>query len=280
MKIIESKKVLERQSLRVKCLKLFLIFIFSLFTVHYLLFTTAYAAHPLVTDDTGTQGKGKFQIEAQSELVFDKFKEDGIEVKTRAGQLQSVLTYGLLDNVDIALAVPYLWGKIKEDGQTVYDEKGISDLSIEAKWRFYELENGLSFAFKPAITLPTGDDKKGLGAGKATYGITFITTKELKPWTLHFNLGYTHNDNKLDERKELWKVSAATELEIAKNFKLLGEIGAEKNPDKLSSTNPVFATAGLIYSVTENFDINFGIRGGINKPADDMVVLAGIALRF
>ena len=46
----------------IRALKLFLIFVFSLFTIHYSLSTSSYAAHPLVTDDTGTQGKGKFQV--------------------------------------------------------------------------------------------------------------------------------------------------------------------------------------------------------------------------
>jgi len=33
--------------------------------------TAAFAAHPLITDDTGTQGKGKFQLEVNSELNYD-----------------------------------------------------------------------------------------------------------------------------------------------------------------------------------------------------------------
>lgn len=28
---------------------------------------TAFAAHPLITDDTGTQGQGKFQLEVNGE---------------------------------------------------------------------------------------------------------------------------------------------------------------------------------------------------------------------
>ncbi|MCX8070792.1 MAG: transporter [Thermodesulfovibrionales bacterium] len=248
----------------------------------YLLFLSsfAYAAHPLSTDDTGTQGKGKFQIEAQSEFVFDKTTDDGIETKTRAGQYQGVFTYGLLENLDIVLGIPYIWGKVKEDGVIVYDEKGISDLSIEAKWRFYEIEDGFSFAIKPNISVPTGDYKKGLGAGKATYGITFITTKEFKPFAVHLNLGYTFNDNKLDERKNIWRASVASEVEVIKPLRLVAEIGLQKNPDKLSKTNPAFATGGLIFSVAENFDLDFGIRAGLNKAEADMAVLAGIALRF
>lgn len=241
----------------------------------------SYAAHPLITDDTGTQGKGKFQLEAQSEFVFDKFKEDAVEIKTTVGQLQGVLTYGILENLDLVLTVPYVWAKVKEDGLTAYDERGISDLSFEAKWRFWELQDSsLSFALKPTITIPTGDDKKGLGSGRATYGITFITTKEFKPLALHLNLGYTYNDNKLDERKDLWKLSTALEAEVIKDLKLVTEIGVQKNPDRQSKTNPAFVTGGLIYSVTDNLDLDFGIRAGLNRVEPDMTILAGVTLRF
>lgn len=240
----------------------------------------SFAAHPLTTDDTGTQGKGKFQIEAQSEFIFDKKTEVDVEVKTRAGQYQGVLTYGLLDNLDIVFGIPYIWGKVKEDGVTVYDEKGISDLSVEAKWRFLELDDGFSFALKPTVTLPTGDNKKGLGAGKTTYGITFITTKEMKPFAVHLNLGYTYNDNKLDERKDIWRASIASEVEIIKALRLVIEAGLQKNPNKLSETNPVFATGGVIYSLAENLDMDFGVRAGLNRAEADVTVLGGLTFRF
>lgn len=51
---------------------LFLVFVFSLFTFHYILSSASFAAHPHITDDTGTQGKGKFQLEVNSEFAYDK----------------------------------------------------------------------------------------------------------------------------------------------------------------------------------------------------------------
>ncbi|MDI6762198.1 MAG: transporter [Thermodesulfobacteriota bacterium] len=51
----------------------------------------------------------------------------------------------------------------KRDGEQA--ERGLSDFSFGLKWRFYEIE-GFSFALKPGITLPTGNEKKGLGTGR------------------------------------------------------------------------------------------------------------------
>ncbi len=39
----------------------------------------------------------------------------------------------------------------------------------------------------------------------------FITTKEVGPWTFHINFGYMRNENKLDERKDIWYIFVSDE---------------------------------------------------------------------
>jgi hypothetical protein len=63
----------------------------------------SHAAHPLVTDDTGTQGKGDFQIELNYE--FDH--EDSGGVKEDLHQIESVLSYGIMDSLDFMVGIPY-----------------------------------------------------------------------------------------------------------------------------------------------------------------------------
>lgn len=244
----------------------------------------AFAAHPLITDDTGTQGKGKFQLEVNGEFNHDRETEEGITTKETRGEVVTALSYGITDNIDVVLGTPYQWFKIKEDGEVTSKENGISDISLELKWRFFE-KDGLSFALKPGITLPTGDEEKGLGNGRASYGLIFITTKEMDPWAFHLNLGYTHNEYKLQEdkdanRRNIWQVSLASEVEVVKNLKAVANIGMERNPDKSSNTHPAFILGGVIYSITENFDVDLGVKGGLNKPETDLTILAGIAMRF
>ncbi|MBM4128609.1 MAG: transporter [Nitrospira sp.] len=235
---------------------------------------SSYAAHPLVTDDTGTQGKGKFQLEITGEYGHDD--EEGVKEKTT--EIGATLTYGIVDTVDIILGIPYQHIRTKDSGTTTTDD-GLSDVSLELKWRFFEKE-GLSFALKPGITFPTGDDEKGLGTGKVGHSLYLITTKEAKPWAFHVNLGYIRNENKLDEREDLWHASFASEVEVLKNLKVVADIGIERNPDKRSNTHPAFILGGLIYSVTEYCDLDAGIKGGLNKTEVDYALLAGITLRF
>jgi hypothetical protein len=252
-----SKKMCSRKVVSI------LIVCFALFHA-----TAAFAAHPLITDDTGTQGKGKFQIEVNAEHASDSGNTETA--------LGATLSAGLMDNLDIVIGSPYVFLSEKDETGHRYHEDGISDLSLALKWRFYEHE-GLSFALKPGMTLATGDEDKGLGDGKPTYSLFLITTKELEPFTLHLNLGYIANRK---EVRDIWHYSLAAEYAATKSLKIVGNVGGETNPDRTSSVHPLFALGGLIYKVTDSFDIDFGVKAGLNKAEPDYTLMAGMAFRF
>lgn len=236
---------------------------------------SAFAAHPLITDDTGTQGKGRFQVEVNGEQTHDRDRK----IKTTTTQLASTLTYGITEPLDLVLTLPYQHLKTDgAEGETI-KTNGISDLTLDLKWRFHE-KDGLSFALKPGITIPTGDDTKGLGAERATYRLFFIGTKEAKPWTFHVNLGYIRNQNSHNARENLLHASLATAAEIENGLKIVVNIGIESDADRSSHNHPAFVLAGLIYALSESFEIDCGIKGGITKPESDYSVLAGITYRY
>jgi hypothetical protein len=240
----------------------------------------SFAAHPLITDDALTVGEGKAQLEVTGEYGYDE--NEGVTV--RAIDIEATVTYGLLNNLDIVCGIPMHHIKTKIDA-TPFDsggkttEDGLGDISLEAKWKFFE-GRPLSFALKPCLTVPTGDHEKGMGAGKVTYGAYFISTGEFNPWAVHFNLGYTENRSKLDERKGIWHASIAGEFAMDERLKLVANIGSEKNTDKASSINPAFALGGLIYTVQKNLDVDCGVKIGLNTPETDIATLAGITWHF
>jgi len=236
--------------------------------------TLAFAAHPLVTDDAGTSGKGKAQLELNGEYGHDK--DAGVTSKTIGGAAS--VTYGLTESLDLVAGVPYLHVRNMEDA-TSSTENGLSDISLEMKWRFYEHED-LSLAIKPGLTLPTGDEEKGLGAGKAAYSLFFIASKELAPWAFHLNLGYIRNENTLDEGKNIWHASLASTLAISDQLTIVANLGIESNPDKLAGTDPAFILGGLVYALSETVDLDCGIKYGLNDPETDYTLLAGLTLKF
>jgi hypothetical protein len=233
----------------------------------------AFASHPLITDDAFTQGKGKFQFELNGE---SSHKNEGCVVEDEA-EIAAILTYGINDQIDVILGIPYNF--IREKNSETRTNNGFSDTAVALKWRFYE-KGGLSLALKPGVTLPTGNDEKELGSGRATYSIFFIATKEIALFAFHLNLGYKRNENKVDEREDLWHASIAGELKISKDLKVVANIGMEKNPDRSSSIDNAFLIGGIIYSMRENLDVDFGVKSWLNKLDTDYSVLAGLTWRF
>lgn len=252
---------------------------YLMFVVILLLHSAVWAAHPLITDDTGTQGAGKFQLEINGQYDYEKENGAGVTMEERGAEIGSTLSYGILDHIDIVIGAPYQWFKARQNGAVVADEHGISDASIELKWRFYEKE-GLGLAFKPGVGFPTGDEKKELGSGKTGYHLFFIGSKEATSWSLHANIGYICNENKLDEKKDIWHTSIAATYEIVNDLKIVGNIGTENNPDITANNDPAFLILGAIYSLEENLDIDAGVKFGLTSSETDLSLMAGMALRF
>lgn len=225
-----------------------------------LLASSAQAAHPLITDDTGTQGKGGWQLEVNGERT----RNDDV----RATQSAAVLSYGALDNADLQLGLPYL------------RHQGRLDLAIDWKWRFFE-QGALSLGLKPGVTLPTGDESRGLGAGRATWGSLLILSYEPEgAFAFHAHVGYRRNRNALGQRESLGQLSGAVLFKPVENLKLLLDLSRDTNPDAASRTAIRQAVVGAIWSPSKNVDLDLGIRRGNGAAPADRALLAGVTLRW
>jgi hypothetical protein len=244
----------------------------NVFALCFLLFTlcfisNAHAMHPLISDDAGTTGTGKFNLELNTEYANDNGDSET--------QIAATLSAGVRENIDLVVSVPYLFTRTDEGDEALRDN-GLSDITLELKWRFYE-KDGFSFAIKPGIILPTGDEDKGFGDGKASYSLHFLTSKELDPVTLHLDLGYIKNRKEL---RDVWHYSLAAEYAVSKPFTLVANIGGETNPDRESGLDPLFILGGMLYKINENVSVDLGLRTGLNKAEADYTVLAGIIIDF
>ena len=234
----------------------------------------AYALHPLNTDDTGTEGKGRWKAEVLGKCTHNE--ADGI-VKA-VSQIKAVVTIGVAENIDIEAGQPYKFKRTDDNG-AVSKTNGIADTAIELKWRFYE-RNRLSFALRPMLTFPAGNAEKGSSTGKVTSGLFLLATKGLDQWAFHANAGYMRNANTADDRTDIWNLSAAAEYKIAQGLKVAGEAGIYSNNDKASGIQPVYTTAAVLYYPVKNIRLDLGLRIGLNKAEPDYTVLPGIAFKF
>jgi len=255
-------------------IKKYTLILFSLFFS-----VPVFATAPLITDDTGTQGKGKFQVELDYAVEA---------TKSNSGQeLYTTFSWGVADNVDVIVGIPYNWHPFTEEGRPIAIQKGIGDTAVEIKWRFFESspQNGLSFALKSGVSLPTGDAEKGLGNGDVSKEVMMIATKEWQHGAFHCDVGYVHNTYSLEEENEvlrhhLWHASVAAEVRMMKNLRSVVDIGIDTSTVTTSETHPVYVIGGLVYSVTDSFDVDFGVKGGLNNTAPVTTVLVGVTSKF
>ena len=153
-----------------------------------------FAAHPLITEDTATQGRGNGQLELTAEYGHD----EAADASEDALDLATVLTYGLRDNLDVLLMLPYSRADTLVNGAatTVH---GLGDVGLDAKWRFLDAGR-LGMALKTGVTFATGDDAHNLGAGKSNVSANLVTSYEVAQWGYYLHLGQLRNRNVHGER--------------------------------------------------------------------------------
>jgi len=228
-----------------------------------------FAAHPLITEDTGTQGQNNFQLELTHETL--QVREGG--AKQAIALNTATLAWGFVDSADVIVTVP--WLKLGQPDSS----QGLADMGLDIKWRFYE-SGPVSFAFKPGITFPTGDDTRSLGAGRNTWSAYLVSSVELKPWAFHFHLGHRHNNNLSNDRVNIWHASMAASYQLHETMKLVVDGGIDTNTDRGADSDPVFGIVGLIWSARDNLDVDLGVRAEHTDTSRTTALLAGMAVRW
>jgi len=221
----------------------------------------AHAAHPLITEDTGTQGAGRYQLRVFAEELEERGTRRDVEVYT------GVLSYGIAEKADVQVGLPLF-----RDGPD-----GLGDASLDLKWRFFE-RNAASLALKPGITLPTGDERDGRGSGKVTYGSLIIVSYAPGAIGLHAHAGFRRNENKLGQRESLRQFAAAATYRVG-DVRFVGELTRETNPVPGGGTVR-YSTVGAIWSMTRDVDLDIGWRDGNGSAPVDEALLLGVAVRW
>jgi hypothetical protein len=234
----------------------------------------ARAAHPLITEDAYTLGRGV----AQLEIGFERARFNQDEVEGRVYDVRPVISYGLRDDVDLMLGAPYLDTR-ELSAAGVERTRGFADASLEVKWRFWDGELAKA-ALKPGLTFPTGEFREGLGTGRTAPSIFLVSTFEREAWTWNLHVGYVRNENRVDERRDLLHLSGSVVYRMNPQLQWALDLSADSNLDRNSQTFPSVALLAAIYSPTEDIDLDLGVKVGLNSAADASAVLAGVTLRW
>jgi hypothetical protein len=248
---------------------------FSVLLLAFCAALPARAYHPLLTEDTETQGKGKHQIE----MTLDVTRDRNGAATQRSRQASLVYAYGLTKTLDVEVGLPHLQLRADDGAGAATRASGVGDGSVEFKWQFYE-KDGFTLGVKPGLTLSSGDASRRLGQGRANAGAVMMAGYEKGSWEFYGHFGLRTNRNTLGERRSLYQASVLTIWEAVERLWLTAETGVLRQPDPAISSNPRFLGVAVIWGPTKDVDLDVGVRRGLNAAAPDRVVSAGVTVRW
>lgn len=204
---------------------------------------------------------------------------NGYDVYTAAPYVR----FGLAQNFAVFADVPYV--SISPDSGE--SESGLGDVDIGAEFVAYQDIFGYPFIMPHAdVSLDTGDEDKGLGAGKTQFTVgASVGTVVMDMFHYVIDARYTFkgkdDDDKNvndDDNDNYFTFAGAFIWDLNEQFSLLVEgKGTNRKNDK--GDYPWYAQGGFSYKATENLMI--AILGGGAKNADENTIVSGkIAYSF
>jgi hypothetical protein len=229
----------------------------------------AHAAHPLISEDTGTQGRGRFELELGTSTARDG--------NGRAFEFDPQLSYGVLENFD-AIVLPS-WFRLS--GDTVDESgrrRGFGDTALDFKWRFAEFER-VSLGTRAGVDLPTASN--GIdGYDTVGYHALLIVSADLSPLFLTGDVGYLLVPGKAGVRRNQYRVTAAAVYSVHERVRLFINPAVESNPDADRGTWPAVLLVGVIATATSWLDVDAGWQTRLNRAAPRQVIYVGVTLRW
>ncbi len=152
----------------------------------------ALAQAPFTTDDAGVTARRGWHFE-----LFDQAADLPPADAPATAQNTLVLNvgFGLAPGFELGCDVP--WITIAGADAGGGDVRGVGDLNLYLKWRFYEGSGGLpSWAAVGAVESPTGDEARGLGSGVSDETLNLVAEwLDLAGADLRANLGVVFAGN-------------------------------------------------------------------------------------
>jgi hypothetical protein len=227
----------------------------------------AHAAHPLQTEDTGTQGAGN--VELENGLSWSRAGS------ARAFAYQPQVSYGLTPTFDFIVQAS--WLRNRDEGSATV--RGFGDTNLDGKWRFFG-DAPLSFAVRAGVALATSQKDLGIPHGKVAAHTVLVATYDAAPFTVHGNLGLTQNLVGTGERRHIGRVSGALLWAASEQLTLTVDGGAEADADPARSSWPATLLVGAIYTIRPGLDVDIGYQSSVRTAATTREWLAGITYRF
>lgn len=127
--------------------------------------------------------------------------------------------YGALPDVHLHAIVPFAFNAPNDEPSHF----GFGDLELGVKYRFiHQKTAGVDVGVFPLVEVPTGDETKGLGNGRAQYFLPVWLQKDFDKWSVFGGGGYWINPG--PDNRNFWFTGVAVTREITEGLYLGAEL--------------------------------------------------------
>jgi hypothetical protein len=231
---------------------------------------------PDVTESAYTVAPGHFQVESDL-FRHQRNKKDGVQSIENSYNLANY-KLGLTERSDIQLLIPAYVTNTERDlntGRLISRTSGIDDISVRFKYSLWGHNGGkTALSILPYVTLPTSS----FADNGLEYGVVFPFAFKIDDnW--NFGTQAMVNVAKEDDSKfhpeYLYSFTFGRKL----SEKLNAFVESVINYNAFERDTEPFANGGLIFSLTDNLNIDAGVNIGIKKESDK-IYFVGFSFRY
>ncbi len=229
---------------------------------------SALAAPPIITDDPGTPGDKKWEINVG--VTLDK-RNDERRYETPAFDLN----YGIGDRIQLNYSVSWIVLERKDEGA----KNGLSNSEVAIKWRFLDQDKrGIDMSVYPRLIFnnPTSSADRGLADKGATFRLPVQMEKKVGIITVNTEIGHDFRQRGGDE----WIYGLALKYAEIEGLEVLAEIFGTAN-SSFKRHETVF-NAGVRYDFTANYTLlasaGRSFHGAPDQP--NLLFYGGMQFRF
>lgn len=223
----------------------------------------ARGGRPLDTEDTGTVEPGKAELELSGD--YARNPEDN------SWSTKGVLSVGLLPGLEARVESALLL--LEPEGQR--SRAGVTDSLFGVKYRFLDESEAFPAVLGGlTVRLPTGDERRGLGAEDVDVGFLAVVSRIFGPVTLTWNGGHTFVTR--DRDLDFWTLAASLEYHATKTWILVSEIVSTVGA--VRAADVAVLRAGVIYVVGDRVKLDGAVGVGLTRESPDVLVTVGVTI--
>jgi hypothetical protein len=214
------------------------------------------------------------------------------EVRTRLIESTLIVRYGLLDDLEVNVRVPFVWAEQEIDlgaARQRREDTGLGDIAAALRYQIWR-ERGAT----PDVVLevetksPTGDEPL-LGTGHWNVGGSISLVKTLDPVVMFGRLGYTltlERDGRDPGHEVFYQLGIGYSLNerVSLSTQLIGAVVGHAEQDRRlvrrSNLDIISLQLGVTALLTRQLFVEPVVNFGLSKDAPDVIVGINLVYRF